>query len=178
MARRLKRPGMRPGSSQRLPAQGLVEFAFVMILFLGLIMAVIEGGRLVLGYFAIQQGASEGARVGAVQGAMDSTILSAVNNAASMGTGVTYSTPTSGLSSGCTGSNTVCVCRHASGSSTCKDASAAVRGDLIDVTVTYNFQLVPANEPAPDCGLAGWCTQPIIPNSTLQLIGYHSARIE
>ena len=163
---------------RRSRGQTLVEFAFVFILFIGLMVAVIGSTRLVLAYFALSNAAAEGARVGAVQNTANSVVAAKVQETTGMAVGISFTVPNTALSAGtCSQTNAICICRHRQGNNTCLDPATAVRGDLIDVWVTYDMQLMPG-EPSPNCGGAGWCVSPIMPNTTIRLTGFGQARIE
>ena len=58
----MKLPGKRIKTSWYFPGQAMVEFALTIILFLGLLLAIIEFGRLLQVWVSMQMGAQAGAR--------------------------------------------------------------------------------------------------------------------
>jgi len=163
----------------RSRGQAMVEFAFVFILFLGTVMAIIEGGRLMFSYFALANGAAEGARAGSVAGASDTAIQTAVNETLRYATGTNLTNISGTTAPGsCTATNTICICRHtAAALDTCLTAANTKRGDIVDVRVTYQFQAL-ASDPSPDCGYAGWCLTPLLTRASVQMTGGGSSRIQ
>jgi Flp pilus assembly protein TadG len=145
------------------PAQAIVEFSLVIMLFLGLLIMIFQGGALAANWFALGNGAREGARAGSVTTATDPQILAAVNRTASTFTSSFGSVTANTTQSGCTAEHAVCVCRHPAGSTTC--TTTVTRGDLVDVTVRHRFQFLP---------FAGG----FIGQTGMQLTAYEQARIE
>jgi Flp pilus assembly protein TadG len=172
----LRRALIAPARSR---GQAMVEFALVFILFLGTVMAIIEGGRLMFSYFALANAAAEGARIGSVAGTPDTAIQAAVNQTLKYATGSDL-TNVSGTTapSSCTAANTICICRHTSAAlNTCLTTASAARGDVVDVRVTYQFQAL-ASDPSPDCSYAGWCLTPLLTKASVLMTGGGSARIQ
>ena len=128
----------------------MVEFALVIILFLGVLMAIWEGARLVTSYFALANAAREGARAGIYTTASDATIQDKVRQTLP----AWISVPNGNIT----------ICRRATSSSGC-GTTPYVSGSVIDVTVTYTFHLVPF--------AGGWLSRATVP-----LTGYHRARVE
>jgi Flp pilus assembly protein TadG len=154
----------RRGLTHRTSGQAIVEFALVIILFLALIVLIFEGALLAGNWFALGNAAREGARAGSITTATDSQILDAVNRTASVFTRSFASVTANTSESGCTGTHTLCVCRHAAGSGTC--TTSVTRGDQIDVTIRHRFYFIPF--------AGGYIGQ----NAGLQLVTYEQARIE
>jgi Flp pilus assembly protein TadG len=163
----------------RSRGQAMVEFAFVFILFLGTVMAIIEGGRLMFAYFALANASAEGARIGSVAGTSDTAILAAVNETLKYATGTSLTNVSGTTAPGsCTAANTICICRHTNAAlDTCLTAANAKRGDVVDVRVTYQFMPLGGN-PSPDCGYAGWCLTPLLTRASVQMTGGGSSRIQ
>jgi Flp pilus assembly protein TadG len=176
--------GRAVSAGTRAQGQALVEFAFVSILFFGLVIGLIESGRLVLAYFALANGAAEGARIASVVGATDTCqepatcVQTAVNRTLrpAIGTDLTV-VDASKMPSACTADNTICICRHTLANTTCKTAANAARGDVVDVTVTYRF-LPLGGDVSPDCNRAGWCTTPLFTKASFLLSGGGAARVQ
>jgi Flp pilus assembly protein TadG len=162
----------------RAQGQALVEFAFVSIVFFGLIIGIIESGRLVFGYFALANGAAEGARAASVVGTSDDSVKAAVNQTLrlAINTDLTL-VDANKMPSACTADNTICICRHTLANTTCKTAANAARGDVVDVTVTYRF-LPLGGDVSPDCNRAGWCTTPLFTKASFLLSGGGAARVQ
>jgi hypothetical protein len=153
----------------------MVEFALVLLVFLGLTMAIFEGARLALAAWAISTAARDGARAGIYLpcstpppsggcpanappiATIDSRIKArAQATAARLGIVVPDAN--------------VVICRHtslhAAVTDTCDTTAPPLKsGSVIDVTVRHTFSFVP---------FAGdWLGQ-----GNRELTGYHRARIE
>jgi Flp pilus assembly protein TadG len=144
--------------------QAFVEFAFVIVLFLALVILILEGGLLTANWLALGNAAREGAQAGSLAVATDPQVLEAANHAASVFTGSFGSVTANTAQSGCTATHAVCICRHRVGATTCN--STAARDDLIDVTVRHRFMFVPF--------AGGFVGQ----NAGIQLTAFAQARVE
>ena len=134
----------------------MVEFALVILLFLGMVLAIIEGARLVASHFTLSNAAAEGARAGAFVPTTSLTTATIDNNVrtAVRRTVVPWVTiPDSNIT----------ICRRATRSAAC-GTTPVQSGSVIEVTATYTFRFVPF--------AGGWLGRANIP-----LTGHHVARI-
>lgn len=160
----------RAAAAEPARGQALVEFALTALLFLGIILAIFEGARLVGSYVALGNAAREGARAGLYAVSSSSTTCAPAP---------AYVPP---LSVYCLDQairakvratlhpwinvpdSAITICRRTDASAPC--GTTAVSGSLVDVTVTWTFQWVPF--------AGGWLGR----NSGLPLTAYHRARID
>jgi Flp pilus assembly protein TadG len=150
----------------RRPGQAAVEFALVVILFLGLFMAIFEGARFATTAFVIANAAEDGARAGLY---FPTSSLPVATIDGYVRTAVRERTATFGWIGTIPDAN-ITICRHALPSaavtSTCDTtAPPLLSGSVIDVTVTYTFTFFsfPGN----------WLGQ-----GSHTLTGYRRARLE
>jgi len=120
------------------PGQAMVEFAFVVVLFLGTIVAVFEGARLVATYFALANAAAEGARAGQYVTAGDASVQAAAQRTLQPWITITNVS----TASTCSDNDVICICRRATAASAC-GSTPIERRSVIDVTIRYRLQLVP-----------------------------------
>lgn len=170
-----KRGDSRTGAPDRSSGQAMVEFALTIIPFLMLVFAVIEGGRMVATYFALENAAREGSRAGRYLASSSSTtgILNGVNTTANVFAG-SYSSVTVDTNKSSCGTEAVCVCHYTSATAAtnaaCSSMSALRSGSVVDVTVKHTFSLLPLmNSNAYYCLLC---------MATIQMMGYHRAIME
>lgn len=168
----LRRVPPTPGTpGLRSTGQAMVEFAFVIVIFLGTLMLIFEGGRMVVNYFVLNNAASEGARTGRYLGTANDTIMNKVNAVAG---NIVGSYPTAQVFtasySGCSVTHGICVCRRANIGSSCltnpSDASLVAGTSVVDVTVTADFKLIPF--------VGGWAER-VTP---IKLRGFHRSILE
>ncbi len=138
---------------RRASGQAMVEFAIVIMLFLGMVVGVLEGARLVASYFVIGNAARDGARAGLYITATDADIQAKANQAAQRVVGTIPSTD-----------NTITICRRAQPAQACGSTPLGV-GSVVDVTVTHNFRFLPF--------AGGWLGQ-----ASVMLTGFHRAVYE
>src|SRR5262249_48648893 len=154
----------------RAPGQAMVEFALVCVLFLMLVMLIIEGGRLIGSYFGISNAAQDGARAASYGGATDTSGLQAVQRSLEPWVSIPVVISTT-PASGCSASNTVCVCRHilptAAQSASCNTVQEMQRGSVVDVVVNYDFPILP--------WVAGWAGRT---SGVYRVSGYQRIRVE
>lgn len=153
-------------TARRRPGQVAVEFALVVVMFLGLLMAIIEGARLATSAFVIANAAEDGARAG-VYVPRSSLPIATIDGL--VRTAVRERTATFRWIGTIPDAN-ITICRHALATaavgSTCDTTVPPLKsGSVIDVTVTYTFTFFsfPGN----------WLRQG---NHTLT--GYRRARLE
>ena len=142
----------------------MVEFAIVLLVFLGMLMAIFEGARLAMTAWVISTAARDGARAGIY-------LPSSALPVATIDTRIKTRVQATATRLGITVPNAnIIICRHASADALVTDAcdTAApplTSASVVDVTVTYTFSFVP---------FAGdWLSQG---NQTLT--GYYRAGIE
>jgi Flp pilus assembly protein TadG len=139
------------------PAQATMEFALVVLIFLGALMTMFEGARLVASTFAVSNAAADGARAGAfvpTSGQPVSTLDASIRTGVRATTAFLGSIP----------DDAIAICRRATPTATC-GSTPVKSGSVLDVTVTYPFGLAPS--------AGGWLRQATIP-----LTGYYRARID
>jgi Flp pilus assembly protein TadG len=153
-----------PSARPRASGQAMVEFALVVMLFLGLLIMIFQGAALAANWFALGNGAREGARAGSITTATDADVLAAVNRTAATFTSSFASATANTTQSGCTAQQAVCICRHNPGSTAC--ITTVTRGDQVDVTVRHRFDFLPF--------AGGFIGQ----NAGIQLTAFEQARIE
>jgi len=136
--------------------QAMIEFAAVMLVFLGAVMTTFEGARLLTSAFALSNAAAEGARAGAYvpTSARPIATLDADIRAAVRATTAFLGTIPDG---------SITICRRATSGAAC--GTTVQSGSVIEVTVTYAFQLVPF--------AGGW-----LGRAGVNLTGYNRARID
>ena len=113
-----------------------------MLFFLGMLMGIIEGARMVGSYFALANAAAEGARIGAVVPAPGNTVSTIDDNIRARVR--TTMQPWISLPD-----SSITICRRltiaascdAAGTSTVVSNSNAGRS-VIDITITYSFQFL------------------------------------
>jgi hypothetical protein len=112
----------------------MVEFALVLILSLGMVMAIFEGARLVAAYFIVANAAADGARTGAFVSTsqrplsvLDADIRAAVRETTSM--------------LGALPDEAIAICRRTSRTAPC--GTTVQSGSVVDVTVSYRFDFLP-----------------------------------
>lgn len=172
--------GVRP---RRQMGQALLEFSLVSMLFLGFLVGIMEGARMIGSYFALSNAAAEAARVGALVPDPNATLAPTDCNALN-------STPSSQLTVAgldnkirCRARETmqpwislpdsaITICRRTTITSNCSatGTSSVVSnsyygGSVIDITVNYNFQFLLFE--------GGFLHQTSVP-----MTGYKRARIE
>ena len=136
--------------------QAMVEFALVLVLFLGLTVAIFEGARLVATNSALGSAAADGARAGAF---VPSSQHSLTNLDADVRAAVRHTTsflgniPDSGIT----------ICRRTTRTAAC--GTSVQSGSVMEVTVTYTFAFVPF--------AGGWLGQASMP-----LTGYHRVQLD
>jgi Flp pilus assembly protein TadG len=148
----------------RRRGQTMVEFAIVLVIFLGMLMAIFEGARLAMSAWMISVAARDGARAGIYVPSTSLTIATIDNRviarvqatAARVGIVVPIASIT--------------ICRHSSPDAaptdSCDTAAPPLKsGSVVDVTVTHTFSFVPF--------AGGWLGQ-----GNRTLTGYYRARIE
>jgi Flp pilus assembly protein TadG len=118
--------------------QATVEFALVAVLLFGAMVMVIEGARLTMSYFAVGNAAAEGARAGQYTTATDASIQAAARRTLEPWIQV----PNLDASGACSGDNVVCICRRTTPDAACA-TTPIQNGSVIEVTVKYNFNLLP-----------------------------------
>jgi len=141
--------------------QAALEFSLVVLIFLGLLAAILEGARLATSYFALSDAAREGGRAGVYRPTADtpaSTIDANIRAKVRQTLPAWITIP----------DTDIVICRHVSPSAAITDAcdsSGFKRGSVVDVTVqwTFGFLAFPS----------GWLGQ-----TTKPLTGYHRAEIE
>lgn len=152
----------------RAHAQAMVEFALVVLLFVGLVLAIMEGARAAVTYIAVGNAARDGARAGSFIAATDATVTARVNQAG----GAILGNYASATGSNSCPADSICVCRHltptAAVNAACDAASSVQTGSVIDVTVTKTFQFLPY----------GNSSTGIFSRASVPLTGYYRSRVE
>jgi Flp pilus assembly protein TadG len=150
----------------RRQGQAAVEFALVVLLFVGMVLAVIEGARLGVMYFTVGNAARDGARAGAFVGATNPTVVARVNQAS----GAFLGDYASAVGASTCPANSVCVCRHQTPTAAVTAAcdTTVPSGGVIDVTVTRTFTFIPF----------GNTSTGIFARASVPLTGYYRARVE
>jgi Flp pilus assembly protein TadG len=144
----------------RQTGQALLEFSLVSMLFLGFLVGIIEGARMIGSYFALSNAASEAARVGAIVpsptatgSVSDCTTLDATQSSylsvASLDNKIRCRARTTMQPWISLPDSAITICRRATITSSCDAAGTSsvvsnsyYGGSVIDVTVTYNFQFL------------------------------------
>lgn len=157
-----------PGEPAR--GQAMVEFALTITLFLGILVSIFEGARLVASYIALGNAAREGARAGLYVVSSSSTSCAAAPayvppmSVYCLDQAIKYQVratlqPWMDVPDGA-----VTVCRRTDSTKAC--GTPVVSGSLVDVTVTWTFQIVPF--------AGGWLGK----TSGFPLTAYYRARID
>jgi hypothetical protein len=148
----------------------MVEFALAGLLFLGIIVALFESARLVGSYIALGNAAREGARAGLYAVSSSSTTCAPAPafipplSVYCLDEAIRYKVRATLHPWMNVPDSAITICRRTNASAPC--GTTAVSGSLVDVTVTWTFQLVPF--------ASGWLGQ----RSGLPLTAYHRARID
>lgn len=136
--------------------QAMVEFAVALLFFVGMLLAIFEGARLVATFFAVANAAADGARAGAFApttqlpaATLDSNVRAAVRETTSF--------------LGTIPDASITICRRTSPTAAC--GTPVRSGSIVDVTVDYTFYFVPF--------AGGWLGQSSVP-----VTGYHRVQID
>jgi TadE-like protein len=156
---------VRRSSRARQTAQALVEFSLVSMVFLGFLVGIIEGARMIGSYFALSNAAAEAARVGATVPSPTATLTIPETDCPLLESTSSDKLTIVGLDNKirCRArltmqpwislpASSIEICRRANilplsncdadGMSTVV-SNSYYGGSVIDVTVTYNFQFLP-----------------------------------
>src|SRR5262249_25465209 len=126
---------LRSGPRLAQSGQAALEFSLVILIFLGLLAAILEGARLATSYFALSDAARGGGRAGVSRRPADlpaSTIDANVRTKVRQTLPAWITIPDADI----------VICRHVSSSAAITDAcdsSGFKRGSVVDVTVQWTF---------------------------------------
>jgi len=147
-------------SADRQMGQALLEFSLVSMLFLGLLVSIFEGARMIGSYFALSNAAAEAARVGAI--VPSPTATGSISNCDTLNATQSSYLSVASLDNKirCRARETmqpwislpdsaITICRRATITSSCDatGTSSVVSnsyygGSVLDVTVNYSFQFL------------------------------------
>ena len=122
--------------------QAMVEFAFVILLLVGAVLAIVEGARWMVTYFALANAAAEGARAGAFvpSAAWSASSIDARIDAAARSVLPPWIT---------LADDEISVCRLATSvDNTCSTGDVApspaiISGSFVEITITHTFRWFP-----------------------------------
>jgi Flp pilus assembly protein TadG len=150
----------RRGTGRPAHGQAMVEFAMVILLLVGVFIAIFEGARWMLTYFALSNAAAEASRAGSYvpsTGWTTSQIDATIHRAARSVLPPWITLPDAEIA----------ICRAQASATTCTPPGEAtvLSGYVVEVTITHTFRWLPF--------AVGWLGQA---NDTIT--AYHRQRID